>query len=63
MKEGTGLSLLYNSLTTNILVIPMTAFDGAFAFDDLTTSDFQSVCVQGALTYVIRDYQKELTKI
>ncbi len=58
VKEGTGLSLLYNSLTTNILVIPMTAFDGAFAFDDLTTSDFQSVCVQGALTYVIRDYQK-----
>ena len=34
VKQGLGLSLFYNELTTNIMVAPSTAFDGAFAFDD-----------------------------
>ena len=58
VKEGLGLSLFYNDMTTNIMVAPSTAFDGAFAFDDLVTSDYQSVCVQGVTTYMIRDYAK-----
>ena len=31
VKQGLGLSLFYNELTTNIMVAPSTAFDGAFA--------------------------------
>ena len=58
VKQGLGLSLFYNELTTNIMVAPSTAFDGAFAFDDLVTSDYQRVCVQGVTTYMLTDYEK-----
>ena len=58
IKEGLGVSVFYNNLTTNIMVVPSTAFDGAFAFDDVVTSDYQSVCVQGVTTYMIADYDK-----
>ena len=58
VREGLGLSVLYNDLTTNIMVAPSTAFDGAFAFDDVVTGDYQSVCVQGVTTYMITDYDK-----
>ncbi len=58
VREGLGLSLFYNELTTNIMVAPSTAFDGAFAFDDLVTSDYQRVCVQGVTTYMLTDYEK-----
>ena len=58
VKEGIGLSLFYNEMTTNIMVAPSTAFDGTFAFDDLVTSDYQRVCVQGVTTYMLTDYNK-----
>ena len=58
--QGTGLSVLYNNLTTNIICVPVTAFDGAFAFDDLITSDFQTVCVQGMTTYRITDFEQAI---
>ena len=53
VKEGSGLTLLYNDINTSILVIPATALDAAFAFDDLITADYQSACVQGAVTYLM----------
>ena len=55
-KEGLGLTVLYNSMRTGVMVIPATAHDGAFAFDDLVTADYQCVCVQGAVTFVIEDF-------
>ena len=58
IREGLGLSLWFNELNTNIVVVPSTAFDGAFAFDDIVTSDYQSVCVQGVTTFMITDYAK-----
>ena len=58
VKEGLGLSVLFNELSTSIMVVPSTAFDGEFAFDDLVTSDYQSVCVQGVTTFMITDYEK-----
>lgn len=58
VREGIGLSVLYNELTTNIMVAPSTAYDGSFAFDDPVTSDYQRVCVQGVTTYTITDYEK-----
>lgn len=58
VREGIGLSVFYNELTTNIMVAPSTAFDGTFVFDDLVTSDYQRVCVQGVTTYMITDYNK-----
>ena len=58
VKEGTGISLLYNNMFTDALVIPTSAFDGDFAFDELVTNDYQAVCVQGSVTYVIEDYKR-----
>ena len=45
IKEGLGISILYNNLITDVLVIPTSAFDGDFAFDELVTNDYQTVCV------------------
>ncbi len=58
VKSGQGLTVLYNDINTDIMVAPITAFDGTFAFDDLVTADYQTVCVQGALTYMIDNYER-----
>lgn len=58
VKQGLGLSVWFNEMTTNISVVPATAYDGEFAFDELVTSDYQSVCVQGVTTYMVTDYEK-----
>lgn len=31
---------------------------GFFAFDDVLTSDFQRINIQGDISYIIRDYEK-----
>ncbi len=56
--RGLGLSFFYNTMTTSMIVIPATAFDASFAFSDIMTADFQSVSVQGDISYVITDYEK-----
>ena len=58
VEQGLGLSFFYNTMSTSMIVIPATAFDASFAFDDIMTSDFQSVSVQGDISYIITDYEK-----
>ncbi|MCM1553579.1 MAG: SPFH domain-containing protein [Butyrivibrio sp.] len=58
VQKGLGLSFFYNTMTTSLMVIPTTAFDAGFAFDDIMTSDFQSVGVQGDISYTIVDYER-----
>lgn len=58
VQQGLGLSFFYNTMTTSMIVLPATAFGASFAFDDIMTSDFQSVSVQGDISYVIIDYEK-----
>lgn len=58
VQKGLGLSFFYNTMTTSMMVIPTTAFDTSFAFSDIMTSDFQSISVQGDISYVITDYEK-----
>lgn len=58
IQQGLGLSFFYNTMTTSMIVVPATAFDASFAFDDVMTSDFQSVRVQGDISYTIVDYEK-----
>lgn len=57
-RRGAGLSFFYNTMTTSMIVIPMIAFDDSFAFDDIMTSDFQSVGVQGDISYMVKDYEQ-----
>lgn len=58
VQKGLGLSFFYNTLNTSMMVIPATAFDASFAFNDIMTSDFQCINVQGDISYIITDYEK-----
>lgn len=58
VQKGLGLSFFYHTMTTSMTVIPATAFDTGFAFDELMTADFQSVSVQGDISYIITDYER-----
>ena len=55
VREGLGLSFFSNTMTESMMVIPTTAFDAGFAFNDIMTLDFQCVNVQGDISYVITD--------
>ena len=57
VAKGKGLSFLYNTRTTSLLVIPATAMEVSFAFDDIMTGDYQRVCVQGDISYTIQNYE------
>ena len=58
VQQGLGLAFFYDTMTTSMIVIPATAFDASFVFDDIMTSDFQSISVQGDISYTITDYEK-----
>jgi regulator of protease activity HflC (stomatin/prohibitin superfamily) len=53
-REGAGLSFIYYVPTSTIVVIPMASADVPFVFQE-STADFQSVTVQGQLTYRVAD--------
>ncbi|HEV8430359.1 MAG TPA: SPFH domain-containing protein [Pyrinomonadaceae bacterium] len=54
MREGAGLSFIYYAPTSTIVAIPMASADIPFVFQESTT-DFQSVTIQGQLTYRVAD--------
>lgn len=58
IKQGVGLSFFCNTLNTGMSVVPTVSFDTFFAFDDVLTSDFQGINIQGDISYIIRDYEK-----
>jgi len=53
-REGPGLSFFYYAPTSTIVTIPMASADAPFAFQE-STGDFQSVAIQGQLTYRVTD--------
>lgn len=53
-REGTGLSFIYYAPTSTIVAIPMASADVPFVFQE-STADFQSVTIQGQLTYRVAD--------
>ena len=52
IREGAGLSLFYFAPTSSLVAIPVGSRDCPFIFENVT-SDFQSVTVQGQVTYRI----------
>lgn len=56
-KRGKGLSFFYNSSASSIATVPVNAQDAPFIFN-LQTKDFQSVKVQGQLTYRVEAPEK-----
>lgn len=57
VKEGAGLSFNYYAPSTSIVLIPIGSVDAPFIFEEIT-SDFQSVTVQGQITYRIVDHKR-----
>jgi SPFH domain / Band 7 family len=53
-REGAGLSFFYYGPTSTIITIPLASADAPFAFQE-STADFQSVAIQGQLTYRVAD--------
>jgi hypothetical protein len=53
-REGRGLSFFYYSPTSSIIAIPLGSRDIQFIFSE-STKDFQTVTVQGQITYAIAD--------
>src|SRR5579871_1914748 len=53
-REGVGLSFIYSVPTSTIVTIPLASADVPFVFQE-ATADFQSVTIQGQLTYRVAD--------
>src|SRR5882762_9988383 len=53
-REGPGLSFFYYAPTSTIVTVPLESADVPFAFQE-STADFQSVSIQGQLTYRVSD--------
>jgi len=53
-RAGAGLSFVYYRPTSTIVEIPMASADVPFVFQE-ATADFQSVTIQGQLTYRVAD--------
>jgi hypothetical protein len=52
-----GLSFYYYEPTTSVVVLPVSSVDVPFMFEEIT-ADYQTVTVQGQLSYRIMDYGK-----
>ena len=57
VREGAGLAFLYYEPTSTIASVPLASNDVPFVFTE-TTADFQTVTVQGQLTYRVADPQR-----
>ena len=57
IESGAGLSFYYLAANTSVAVVPISAMDADFIFEE-KTADYQSVTVQGQLTYRITDYKR-----
>src|SRR5436190_24081087 len=53
-REGAGLAFFYYAPTSQIVCVPLATADLPFAFQE-STSDFQTVTVQGQITYRVKD--------
>lgn len=54
LREGTGLSFFYYAPTTSLVAVPIASSDIPFIFQE-TTADFQTVTIQGQVTYRVAD--------
>jgi hypothetical protein len=59
-REGIGLSFIYSVPTSTIVTIPVASADVPFVFQE-ATADFQSVTIQGQLTYRVADPKRLAT--
>ena len=54
VREGLGLSFFYYAPTTSLVAVPIASVDVPFIFQE-TTADFQTVTIQGQVTYRVAE--------
>jgi hypothetical protein len=54
VREGTGLAFFYYAPTTSLVAVPVASAEAPFIFEE-TTADFQTVTLQGQVTYRVAD--------
>ena len=57
VREGLGLSFFYYAPTTSLVAVPVASADVPFIFQE-TTADFQTVTIQGQVTYRVGDAKR-----
>lgn len=57
VREGAGLAFFYYSPTTSLVAVPIASTDMPFIFEE-TTADFQTITIQGQVTYRVSDAKK-----
>ncbi len=62
VAQGVGLSFFYFERNTSVCAIPTSTIDTDFIFEE-TTEDYQTVTVQGQVTYRIVDFSKIVNSI
>jgi hypothetical protein len=62
VREGAGLSLLYYAPTTNLVAVPIGSREAPFIFEKVT-ADFQTVRVQGQVSYRIAEPDKAAARL
>jgi SPFH domain / Band 7 family len=62
VREGAGLSLLYYAPTTNLVAVPIGSREAPFMFEKVT-ADFQTVRVQGQVSYRIAEPTKAASRL
>ena len=56
VREGLGLSFFYFAPFTTLVAVPMSSAESQFIFEEVT-ADFQSLTVQGQVTYQVKEPQ------
>jgi hypothetical protein len=54
VREGVGLSFFYYAPTTSLVAVPVASTDAPFIFEE-STADFQTVTLQGQVTFRVAD--------
>lgn len=54
VREGAGLSFFYYAPNSTLVLVPLASHESAFMLE-LTTGDFQTVTVQGQVSYRVKD--------
>jgi hypothetical protein len=57
VREGIGLAHFYYAPTTNLVAVPISSREQPFIFEKVT-ADFQTVTVQGQVSFRIKEPQK-----
>lgn len=57
VREGLGLAFFYYGPTTSLVAVPVGSTDAPFIFEE-TTADFQTVTLQGQVTFRVREAKR-----